>query len=59
MDPMTILAAIQAATLLINEGRKIMEERKQNREMTPEEEKAWDKYVQEQTGKPHWKPSGQ
>lgn len=57
MDPATIIAAVSAASALIEQGRKIMEERKQNRELTPEEEADWDRLVTEQLQKPHWQPS--
>lgn len=57
MDPVTIIAAISAASALIEQGRKIMEERKRSRELTPEEEAAWDRLVAEQLRKPHWQPS--
>ena len=57
MDPITIIAAITAASTLIEKGIQIMEERKRHAELTPAEEAAWDKFVAEQLQKPHWKLS--
>jgi hypothetical protein len=57
MDPATIIAAVQAASLLIEQGSKLMEERRRKRELTVEEEQAWDQYVAAQVKKPHWRPS--
>lgn len=57
MDPATIIAAVSAASALIEQGRKIMEERKRNQELTPEEEAEWDRLVAEHLQKPHWWPS--
>lgn len=58
MDPMTIIAAVSAASALIDQATKIMEERRRNRELTPEQEAEWDRVVAAQLAKPHWKPSG-
>lgn len=57
MDPVTVMAGIQAANLAINLGREWMEERRRKKELTPEQEAAWDAYVAAQTAKPHWQPS--
>jgi hypothetical protein len=57
MDPATITAAVAAAIKLVEMGQKIMEERRRNRELTPEEEGAWDREVASRLRAPHWQPS--
>jgi hypothetical protein len=57
MDPVTIIAAISAASKLIEQGVRIMEERRRNRELTPEQEAEWDRLKAETLNKPHWEPS--
>lgn len=57
MDPATITAAVAAAIKLVEMGQKIMEERRRNRELTPEEEAAWDREVASRLSQPHWQPS--
>ncbi len=57
MDPATITAAVLGAIQLVNAGMKIMEERRRNRELTPEEEAAWDAAKAQAYASPHWQPS--
>lgn len=57
MDPATITAAVLGAIQLANAGMKIMEERRRNRELTPEEEAAWDAVKAQAYASPHWQPS--
>lgn len=54
---MTIMAAITAASALVNTLAPIMEERRRKRELTPEEEAQWDQFVEERMSASHWKPS--
>jgi len=58
MDPITIIAAVSAASALIEQATKIIEERRRNRELTPEQEAEWDRVVAAQLAKPHWRLSG-
>lgn len=58
MDPITIIAAVSAASALIEQATKIIEERRRNRELTPEQEAEWDRVVAAQLVKPHWRLSG-
>lgn len=57
MDPLTIIAAINAASTLVNTLAPILAERKRRHELTPEEEAAWDRLVAEKLSQPHWQPS--
>ena len=57
MDPLTIIAAISAASALVNTLAPIIADRKRKKELTPEEEAAWDEYVAKQQAAPHWRPS--
>lgn len=57
MDPITLIAAVNAAAKLIEQGVKIMEERRRNRELTPEQEAAWDRLKAETLNQPHWQPT--
>lgn len=57
MDPATIIALITAASKLIEQGVKFMEDRKMNHEMTPDEQAQWDEFVNQQMSKPYWKKS--
>lgn len=57
MDPATILALITAAAKVIDFGTKWFEDRKRNRELTPEEEAAWDAFVKDRMTQSHWKKS--
>jgi hypothetical protein len=57
MNPSLIIAAVSAASTLIAELTKIIEERRQLKELTPEQEAEWDAYVQRRMQEPHWQPS--
>lgn len=57
MDPVTIVSLINGATSLFQSISKIVEERRRNRELTPEEEAAWDRFKAERMNDPHWQPS--
>ena len=58
MDPLTIIAAITAATKLVELGAKAIEERRRRGELTDEEERAWSEYLELRLRSPHWTPSG-
>lgn len=57
MDPVTIIAAISAATTLTEKLVAIMEERSRIRELTPEQEAEWQAFKRARFRMPHWKPS--
>lgn len=54
MDPLTIIAAMTAASKLIEVGTKIIETRRRNRELTAEEAEAWRVYLESKLEQPHW-----
>lgn len=58
MDPQTIILGTHAAIAIINALREYQETRRVNREMSPQEEAEWDRFVNDQRSLPHWKPSG-
>lgn len=57
MDPVTIIAALSAATRLANQLYQIMEDRRRKQELTPEEEAEWDRHKAHMMTQPHWQPS--
>lgn len=58
MDPETIIAAISAASTLINTLAPVIEERRRNSELTPAQEAEWDRIKAEAYAQAHWQPSG-
>ncbi len=58
MDPLTVIAAVTAAAKLIEVGAAFIEERRRRGELTEEEARAWEAYLEARLQSPHWTPSG-
>lgn len=52
-----VIALVSAALTVINKGIDYLESKKTNKEMTPEEETAYDAMVAERMKLPHWQRS--
>jgi len=57
MEAATIIALASAALMAFNKSMEYLEAKKQNAEMTPEDEAAYDKLVEERMKLPHWQKS--
>lgn len=57
MNAGTIIALASAAISFIEKSFEFLEARKQARELTPEEEQAYDDLVARRMTLPHWKQS--
>jgi len=57
MGASEIIALVSAAMVLVEKGLAALESRRSGKEMTPEEEAAYDKLVADRMKMNHWKKS--
>lgn len=57
MELTAIIALVSAALGAVEKGMAYLDAKKINREMTPEEEAAYDKLVQDKFKSSHWRKS--